>query len=613
MYSRFLVELQVEAKRGLQQLHGHPARLLRCVLRKNTLAAFARLQDRLYEVATLDLLSAPVESDGNSYIAHSLDDNSNSIIAIRESDYRWSFPTYNTNIVTGTVTAGTNTTTQVTSTNIGDLPTFASGRFLIQFLTATNATIRGLPRPVTVSATNTVSWSPALPATVTLGDTFRIYMSNVGVLATPVFSSLTVSGLSTSRVVYTTTGGTLTSSTNLTYDGTTLTLGAGTINTYAATTIVKDTTFQIKGTADATKIVVFSASALSTGTTRTFTLPDVSDTIVTLTASQSLTNKTISGLTLNGTVTDSSTTTFSGSWDAYTATAISLKDTIFTLKNSADNTKLVRISAALVTTGTTRTLSAPDASGTLVLLNAGGLVDPSQGGLPPGTVLSFAGPTLPSGFLLCDGSAVSRTTYSALFSALGTAYGVGNGSTTFNIPDLRGRGIAGKDDMGGVAASRITSAGSGINGGGLAATGGTETVTLTSSTIPSHSHTINDSGHNHTINNPAHAHGVSDPTHAHSVSDPSHAHVGYFGSAGGGTKTGTSAVADTIAGSFPIEASFTGIGIFAAATNISINNATTSISANAVVTGITGTNTTGSGNAHQNMSPTMIMNYIIKI
>lgn len=63
--------------------------------------------------------------------------------------------------------------------------------------------------------------------------------------------------------------------------------------------------------------------------------------------------------------------------------------------------------------------------------------------LPSGTVLPFAGSTAPSGWILCDGSAINRTTYSALFSAISTTYGSGDGSTTFNVPDCRGIFIAG--------------------------------------------------------------------------------------------------------------------------------------------------------------------------
>jgi microcystin-dependent protein len=62
---------------------------------------------------------------------------------------------------------------------------------------------------------------------------------------------------------------------------------------------------------------------------------------------------------------------------------------------------------------------------------------------PTGSVTSYAGSSAPDGFLLCQGQAVSRTTYSDLFDIIGTTYGVGDGSTTFNIPDLKGRVIVG--------------------------------------------------------------------------------------------------------------------------------------------------------------------------
>jgi len=111
-------------------------------------------------------------------------------------------------------------------------------------------------------------------------------------------------------------------------------------------------------------------------------------------------------------------------------------------------------------------------------------------GAPAGSVLAFAGASAPSGWLFCHGQAISRATYAALFSAIGTTHGTGDGSTTFNLPDLRGRVIAGKDDMGGSAASRLTSGGSGITGSTLGATGGAETHTLTTGQMPSHTHDL---------------------------------------------------------------------------------------------------------------------------
>ena len=110
----------------------------------------------------------------------------------------------------------------------------------------------------------------------------------------------------------------------------------------------------------------------------------------------------------------------------------------------------------------------------------------APGGLAPaGVVLPFAGSTAPTGWLLCFGQTVSRTTYAALFTALGTSYGAGDGSTTFALPDLRGRIPGGKDNMGGSAASRLTTGGSGVNGATLGAVGGAETHTLTNAQLPS--------------------------------------------------------------------------------------------------------------------------------
>jgi microcystin-dependent protein len=104
-----------------------------------------------------------------------------------------------------------------------------------------------------------------------------------------------------------------------------------------------------------------------------------------------------------------------------------------------------------------------------------GLGVPSQ--VPVGVVSAFAGVNAPAGWLMCAGQAVSRTDYSALFNALSTTYGSGDGSTTFNLPDLRGRVPAGVDNMGGSAASRLTSTVLTASNT-LGATGGAQTHTL---------------------------------------------------------------------------------------------------------------------------------------
>lgn len=94
--------------------------------------------------------------------------------------------------------------------------------------------------------------------------------------------------------------------------------------------------------------------------------------------------------------------------------------------------------------------------------------------IPVGMISPYAGASAPADWLLCDGSAVSRTTYAALFAVTSTAYGAGDGSTTFNVPDLRGRAVAGKDNMGGTAQNRLTTAGSAVDGVTLGASGGSQ-------------------------------------------------------------------------------------------------------------------------------------------
>lgn len=118
----------------------------------------------------------------------------------------------------------------------------------------------------------------------------------------------------------------------------------------------------------------------------------------------------------------------------------------------------------------------------------------TKAGTPPtGIITAYgAGTTDPTGGFLCDGRAVSRTTYAALYAVIGTDYGTGDGSTTFNLPDFRSRVLMGADDMGtsAGAASRTSS------NNALGNTSGADTSTAILAHTHSHSHTVTDT-HQH--------------------------------------------------------------------------------------------------------------------
>ena len=126
--------------------------------------------------------------------------------------------------------------------------------------------------------------------------------------------------------------------------------------------------------------------------------------------------------------------------------------------------------------------------------------------MPAGMIFHMLVAVVPAGCLELNGQAVSRTTYSNLFAHFGTAYGVGDGSTTFNLPDMDGIGLAGRDP----SQKRMSLAG----GNDFRATGnfvGVQVVTLDIASIPSHGHTLVDHVHPQTIHN----HSGADHWHYH--------------------------------------------------------------------------------------------------
>ena len=221
--------------------------------------------------------------------------------------------------------------------------------------------------------------------------------------------------------------------------------------------------------------------------------------------------------------------------------------------------------------------------------------------VPLGAGMPYFLPAAPnSSFAFPAGQPISRTTYAALFALMGTTYGAGDGSTTFNLPSLGGRLLACRENMNGAGAEgRITLAGSGITGTTLGATGGAQNVVLAVGEIPSHTHA-------NSLSDPGHAHGVSDPTHAHGVSDPTHGHGVLQGAApAGSVGTAMNVSGTTAVATMQSNAAATGISIVAAATGVSIIGA---------VTGASVVNApTGGGGAHNNMPPTIMVNYIIRV
>ena len=183
--------------------------------------------------------------------------------------------------------------------------------------------------------------------------------------------------------------------------------------------------------------------------------------------------------------------------------------------------------------------------------------------LPAGMLMPYAGSTEPTGWVFCYGqtvNSVSNTAYARLWTAIGTTYG-GASASSFILPDLRGRTIAGKDNMGGTTASRLTAAGSGITGTTLGAAGGVETYALTEAQLASHTHTPQLTAY-----------------------DVSVGAGGYYSSPGQALLAARQGWANAP------PPTYNG--------NVSLGQANSN---------------TGSGTAHQNTQPTIITNYLIKL
>jgi len=174
--------------------------------------------------------------------------------------------------------------------------------------------------------------------------------------------------------------------------------------------------------------------------------------------------------------------------------------------------------------------------------------------VPAGVIMDYAGATAPDQWLLCNGAAVSRSTYSALFTAIGTTFGNGDGTTTFNLPDKRGRVAIG------------AGTGSGLTKRSLAETVGTETHLLAANEMPVHTHIQN--AHTHIQNQ-----------HRHTMEMDYSDSNGPYTQGSAGTANG------------PINTNYT----------TPTNQNTTATNQN-----------TGGGAVHNNMQPSLVLNSIIK-
>jgi microcystin-dependent protein len=225
-------------------------------------------------------------------------------------------------------------------------------------------------------------------------------------------------------------------------------------------------------------------------------------------------------------------------------------------------------------------------------------------GIPAGVIWEWGGSIPPTGWLLCDGAIRKRSDYPALYQAIGTTFGAGDGSTTFGIPDCRGRVTLGAGQ------------GAGLTNRVLGGMGGEENHILTVAEMPIHSHSATQPAHNHGVNDPTHAHSVYDPTHAHSIADPGHQHSYIYGNTSYQNQPGLGASSTMVPPWFNnfsgwVGAAATNIGIYGAATGVAIYGAATNISIQYAQPGITVSNA-GGGTSHNTMQPFLVINKIIK-
>jgi microcystin-dependent protein len=290
------------------------------------------------------------------------------------------------------------------------------------------------------------------------------------------------------------------------------------------------------------------------------------------TDTQTLTNKTITGGTVNPTTLQQAgvaavTTTGTQTLTNKTLTSPAISDATITGTTVATSGTIALGTNASAITADSKTISAAEVgyldgvtSAVQTQINTANTAITNN--TPVGAVTMWVAADAPTGWTLCQGQAISRATFGSLFTVIGTTYGAGDGSTTFNLPDLRGRvpmgaglgrNVAGNADL---ATSRTL--GQRVSDA--------QTVTLTEAQIPSHNHTQNE--HNHTQN--------------------PHGHEFTFSNTVGGT-TNAITLGNVLSAGGAVN------------DNTATNNPTTATN-----------NATGGGQAHENTQPSTVINFIIK-
>ena len=211
--------------------------------------------------------------------------------------------------------------------------------------------------------------------------------------------------------------------------------------------------------------------------------------------------------------------------------------------------------------------------------------------IPVGSIIAFGGVSPPDGWRFCDGSAVNRLEFNTLFDVIQTAYGAGNGTSTFNLPDLRGRVTVGVDG----AAGRLTPGAPLSHADLLGQVGGVEAYALQGAETGM-------SGHYHSGNCPSHYHSGAAPDHLHYVSIGGGTGASLWGTVSRAAGSGTTAHPDHTHG--------VSVAGYSGAADRSLAFNTGGPSATAFNTG--GPAGAAAVSAHTNMPPYQIVNYIIK-